>query len=581
MYHNAFLDTFCNMSVSLEIPRKKLVESYDSFKLLLDATIEAIVIFDENQRCIHANEMAMELTGYKYNELIGMQSLALIDERDHELILKRLEHDKFEAYETKLIAKNGAVLPVLIRKKKMLFLGRSIEISAIINISDIKEANEKIEYMAFYDFLTDLPNRKLMRERLSQTLKYLRRSNKFGALLFLDLDHFKKVNDSFGHENGDILLIEIAQRLNACIKKEDTVARFGGDEFVVLLSELNVDAVASAHEVDKAAQKIREIILKEIVISAPFEIIHNISCSIGIALFNANDDVDTIFQHADLAMYTAKKSGRNAIRFYNESMQKVVDEQIRIEKEIALAFKDDQLELYYQPQVNSDYDVIGFEALCRWNHPMYGLYLPDTFISICEQSGQIIELGSILIKKACEQLQAWSHDALYSQHFISVNVSVKQFEHQDFITNIKAVVQEYHFEKGRLKFELTESILLERFDEVVATMHALEELGISISLDDFGTGFSSLSYLKNLPVQQLKIDKSFVHDILEDENDKAIVKATIAIADSLGISVIAEGVETEEHVTLLSSMGCCHFQGYHFDGPLKLKEINRLHYKSC
>ncbi len=433
------------------------------------------------------------------------------------------------------------------------------------DITRHKQAEEAIHQLAYYDPLTKLPNRRFFMERVEQTLVAQERNHEGGALLFIDVDNFKDLNDSLGHAAGDQLLCQIATRLSACTRAQDTLARQGGDEFVLLLQGLSPQREEAAQQAQVVAQKV----LTHICEPYPLETqLYQTSVSIGIALFTGpNVSRDELLKQADLAMYQAKGDGRNTLCFFNTDMQAQVTARMALETDLHRALAASEFLLYYQPQVDRAGQCLGAEALVRWQHPQRGLVPPLTFIPVAEASGMILPLGRWILKEACLQLVAWSQSPDRQHQTIAVNVSARQFRQPDFVQEVQHVLLDTGANPQRLELELTESQLLDDVESVIAKMTALKALGVRFSLDDFGTGYSSLSMLKRLPLDQLKIDQSFVRDVLVDAQDASIIKAIVALGDSLGLAVIAEGVETAEHRDALLALGCTTFQGYFFGRP--------------
>ncbi|MFC5480124.1 EAL domain-containing protein [Massilia suwonensis] len=442
------------------------------------------------------------------------------------------------------------------------------------DISERKQADEKIVQLAYYDSLTRLPNRRLLYDRVQHCLGLHGRTGRTGALLFLDMDNFKDLNDSRGHAVGDQLLQQVAARLLACTRETDTVARLGGDEFVILLESSGVDEQDAQQHAEKVGQKILDA-LRE-----PFDIggiEHHASCSIGVTLCLAEKEgLDDLMRRGDLAMYEAKRQGRNTLRFFHPSMETEVTYRTEIETELRAALQHAQFVLHYQGQVDGDGILTGAEALVRWQHPTRGLIGPGGFIGIAETSGLIVPLGRWVLRTACQQLALWAATPATAHFTLAVNVSVRQFLQADFVEETLAIVRESGIDPTRLKLELTETLMIEGVEETIGKMRALREHGICFSLDDFGTGYSSLSYLKRLPLDQLKIDQSFVRDVLDDPNDASIARSVVALGKSLGLSIIAEGVETEAQRTFLAGIGCDHWQGYLFSRPVDARTLEEL-----
>ncbi len=432
----------------------------------------------------------------------------------------------------------------------------------------------ELEVMAEHDPLTGLPNRRKVMGSLSHALNSATRSGKFGALIFLDLDNFKTINDTRGHHVGDALLKQVSERLVASVRLVDLVARLGGDEFVVLLENMGEDRQSAARQADMVSQKILHRLNQPYSLG---EVEHHSTPSIGITVFSGDDkSADEIMKQADLAMYQAKDAGRNTVRFYDAAMQALLLARTALETALREGIQAGQLRLHYQAQVTSGGEVYGAEALVRWQHPERGLVPPGEFIPIAEESGLILPLGNWVLAHACEQLAAWAGDPRLAKVTLSVNVSPLQFRQTDFLDKVAFILKQTGADQRLLKLELTESVLLDELEEVVAKMHALSRLGIRLSLDDFGTGYSSLSYLKNLPLDQLKIDQSFVADLDEAGSGSAIAAVIVQLSQTLGIDVIAEGVETPSQRDELIRSGCQHFQGYLYSRPLPLADFERL-----
>jgi len=441
------------------------------------------------------------------------------------------------------------------------------------DITERKEAESQIERLAFYDMLTGLPNRRMLVDRLQRAMAVAARSGAQGALLFIDLDNFKDLNDTLGHDTGDQLLLQVAQRLKACVREADTVARFGGDEFVVLLEGLSPDAPHASAEAALVASHIATTLGKPYALGGTS---HHSTPSIGIALFGQQScSVDELLKHADLAMYQAKAAGRNTQRFFDPDMQAAVSNRSALEADLRRGLQEKELVLYYQPVVDAKGRLQGAEALVRWKHPRRGLVSPAEFIPLAEQTGLILPLGHWVLEAACAQLVAWSRSTLTRQFFLSVNVSVRQFRQPDFVERTLGILHSSGANPERLKLELTESLLLADVEDVIARMEYLRRYGVGFSLDDFGTGYSSLSYLKRLPLDQLKIDQGFVRDLQTDPNDAAIVRTILALAHSMDLAVVAEGVETTGQLEFLQRHGCQAFQGYLFGRPMPAEVLER------
>jgi diguanylate cyclase (GGDEF)-like protein/PAS domain S-box-containing protein len=443
-----------------------------------------------------------------------------------------------------------------------------------ISINERKEAEAQIERLAFYDPLTNLPNRRLFLDRLQQDLTLAARQENFGALLYLDLDHFKTINDALGHSVGDTLLQQVAKRLGLQLRAADTVARLGGDEFVILLPELDQTSDLSAKQAYKVAQKIRE------TLCIPFDLDgheYTISSSIGITLFPEPDQTtDIVLKQADSAMYKSKNDGRNTISFYVPSMQIEANARLTLEKNLRQAISQNELELYYQIQVNEQDTVIGAEALLRWNHPENGIVRPDIFIPLAEETGLIFDIGDWVLYSACQQMNQWTDDCVGKLPQLSINVSSRQFRQVDFIEKVLQIIEQTGANPNHLVLEITEGIIIENIQDTIYKMLSLKETGLSFSIDDFGVGYSSLSYLRQLPLDELKIDRTFIQDIETDPSSAAIVETIISMAQHMELGVIAEGVENQIQIEFLKNKGCLSYQGHYFSHPIPAKEFTDL-----
>jgi len=440
-----------------------------------------------------------------------------------------------------------------------------------------KAAEDEIRQLGFYDPLTGLPNRRLLSDRLQHALAAGRRNKRHGSLLFIDLDNFKAINDTLGHAKGDLLLQQVAARLSDSVRAGDTVARQGGDEFVVMLMDLSEVAQQAAMQTEAIGEKILEALTRPYQLGA--HVYHN-SASIGATLFDGQlESTDEHLKRADLAMYDAKAAGRNTLRFFEADMQAVVVLRAELETDLRHGLQKDQFLLYYQAQIDAVGNLTGAEVLLRWQHPVRGFTSPAEFIPAAEQSGLILPLGYWVLETACHQLAAWSGCAATAHLTLAVNVSARQFRQSDFTSKVVELLNRTGADPRRLKLELTESMLLDNVEQIIDKMSALKALGVGFALDDFGTGYSSLSYLKRLPLDQLKIDQSFVRDVLSDPNDTAIVRTIVALAQSLGLEVIAEGVETAPQRDFLAKHGCHAYQGYLFSKPVPLEQFESLNLK--
>lgn len=442
------------------------------------------------------------------------------------------------------------------------------------DITSRKEAEAQTQHMALHDALTGLPNRRLMNDRLIATIQRKERYPSFGAVLLMDLDHFKEVNDTLGHALGDELLRKIAQRLTQCVRKVDTVARLGGDEFVIILDRVGTDMDAAIANTKCIGEKIRT------ALAEPYQLgIHqlNVTPSLGIVLFDSyDDDSEELIKQADIALYSAKEAGRNQLCFFEMALQEETNQRALVLQELRKVLERDELRLFYQPVVDDQQNILGFEALVRWFHSEHGSISPIDFIPLAEQSGLIIPIGAWILETACWQLAQWSTDPERQNLTMAVNVSARQFNQAGFAEQVQEILTRTGARADRLRLELTESMLHDNIESTIVKMETLRKLGIRFSLDDFGTGYSSLSYLKLLPLNQLKIDKSFVDDIFDDPSHAAIARTIMALGNSLDLNVVAEGVETQQQLDWLLENGCQSFQGYFFSHPLPIAEIETL-----
>lgn len=433
------------------------------------------------------------------------------------------------------------------------------------DITERKKAEQEAQRLAFYDELTELPNRRLMRDRLQQSAKACQRHQQYAAVLLLDLDNFKEINDTRGHAQGDELLRQVSARLLAAVRQQDTVARIGGDEFVVLLQELSTDAEVALFHASEQAERIRG------TVAQPYQLEGQkitTSCSLGVVLYHSTEDPNELLKQADMALYKAKEAGRNRVHFFDPSLQAEVTERAQLLKELRDALEQQQFCLYYQPIVDKFNQITGVEALIRWQHSHRGLVMPGAFIELAEQSNLILALGQWVLDSACLQLKLWAEQPQKSFWTIAVNVSARQFHDVHFVAQVQQALAQHGANPQLLRLELTESMLHQDLDLTVQKMQTLQQMGVRFSLDDFGTGYSSLSYLKKLPLDVLKIDRSFVTDVEHNNNAAAIVRTILALAANLELSVVAEGVETEAQRACLLQAGCQAFQGYLFSKPL-------------
>ena len=537
---------------------------------------EAIVVTDRDHRILRVNRAFTRMTGYSALEVVGKTPAVLKSGRQDAAFYRdmweALHRDNYWEGELWNRRKDGQSYPEWLTITAVPDADGQVThyVGLSLDITSRKEADEKIHQLAFYDPLTKLPNRRLMQDRLQQALGSSMRHKNHGAILFIDLDNFKMLNDTRGHDMGDLLLIEAAKRLQDIVRGTDTVARLGGDEFIAILGDLSEDAQQSA----AAARDVGEKILASM--SQPF-CLQGLEChssaSIGISLFRGDEiSMDDLLKHADAAMYQAKISGHNTLRFFDPAMQTELEMRAALMDDLRQALPRQQLRLFYQIQVNEQ-GVVGAEALLRWQHPERGLVSPMAFIPLAEETGLIVPIGAWVLQTACAQLRAWQDDPLTRHLRLAVNISARQFRQPNLVEQVFEVLRKTGVDPVKLEFELTESLMLDNVADGIVKMQALRDAGIRFSLDDFGTGQSSLSYLKRLPLDQIKIDQSFVRDITTDPNDAAIVRTIIGMAKNLGLNVIAEGVETEQQRDFLDRNGCNAYQGYLFGKPVPIEEF--------
>ena len=540
---------------------------------------EGIAITDAKGATLNVNQSFTKITGYSLEEMVGRSPDVMKSDRQapgqiHAMRRSLSEHGAWQG-ELWGRRKSGEDFPEWIRITAVSNEAGRIT-NYVVSFSDItqrKHYEETIHKLAFYDALTGQPNRTLLMDRLKQAMTASHRSRSFGAVLFIDLDNFKTLNDTLGHDKGDLLLQQVAQRLVACVREGDTVARLGGDEFVVVLGSLDSTAAEAATQTETVAEKILAGLHQPYWLG---HVSYRSSASIGATLYRGHEtSIDDLLKQADLAMYKSKETGRNSLHFFDPAMQTVVLERAALEEGLRKAIVENQFLVHYQPQVDATGRVAGAEALVRWLHPARGMVSPAEFIPLAEETGLILPLGHWVMETVCAQLSAWSPRPDLADLSIAVNVSARQFSLPNFVEQVTALVDHHGIPAGRLKLELTESLLLEDAEAIIAKMTALKGRGVGFSLDDFGTGYSSLSYLKRLPLDQLKIDQSFVRDVLVDPNDAAIARTIVALARSLGLAVIAEGVETEGQRDFLASEGCLSYQGYLFSRPVPVEAFER------
>ena len=571
---------FQYISIRTDITQRKR----DEEELLVAAaafeTHDAILITDAQSNIIRVNHAFTEITGYTAEEVLGKNpSIMSSGKHDQAFYIKmwqQLLHAGSWSGEIWDKRKNGKVYPkwMTITAVKNVRQETTQYVAIFSDITERKRIEEEIRNLAFYDVLTQLPNRRLLLERLRAALSASTRHRDYGALLFLDMDRFKVLNDTLGHDYGDLMLIEVANRIKSCVREMDTVARLGGDEFVVLIEGVSHDEQDASRKVGTVAEKIRE------ALAAPYvfkEHQYHSSPSIGITLYRDNtESVDVLLQHADLAMYQAKKGGRNAVCFFDPVMQDNSERHDELENDLHNAVERGELRLYYQVQVDNEQCPIGAEALLRWEHPQRGLVMPDQFIPVAEESALILDISRWVLDEACTQLRLWRDNERMRRLTLTVNVSTKQFAQPNFVEQVAAVIEQHQIDPSRLKLELTEGVISSDLTGTVEKMRALRELGVVLSMDDFGTVYSSLYYLKQLSSEQLKIHRDVVQGVTTRGNDAQLVGALVDLARNMKLQIFAEGVETEAQFAFLKNHDCKSYQGFLFSKPVPLDELQAM-----
>jgi diguanylate cyclase (GGDEF)-like protein/PAS domain S-box-containing protein len=573
---------FNGMAENLDQTLSELRRTSEELRIAATAfeSEEAMVVTDSRQVILRVNRAFVHITGYPSAEALGQTPRMLqsgpVDESAYRKIWESVAADKFWQGEVWYRHRSGRAYLVWQSISAVVAPDGHIShyVVAFSDISQRKEAEEQIRNLAFFDSLTQLPNRRLLIDRLGLALATAARHHRHGALLFLDLDYFKLLNDTEGHEAGDQLLIEVAQRLRSCIREGDTVARLGGDEFVVMLEDLSEEEAEAATQAEKVAEKILESSAQPFALKGRE---HHCTLSIGIGLFNANHQgVEELLRRADVAMYQAKANGRNTFCFFDPQMQEALMARAAMENDLRRVVAQGQLILHYQPQLDDDFHVTGAEALLRWEHPLRGLVPPAEFIPLAEETGLIIPIGRWVMETACKQLRVWQENELTKKLMLAVNVSARQFHQPDFVDQVRQILEDTGADPHRLKLELTESVIIDDIADTIEKMKTLKSLGVGFSMDDFGTGYSSLSYLRRLPLDQLKIDRSFINQLESSTGDAVIVQTIIGMARSLGLDVIAEGVEKEGQRQFLSRNDCPEFQGFLFSQPVPVSVFETM-----
>jgi len=527
------------------------------------------------QKIVFLNDAFTRITGLPVDQLNGVSPFELLQEATPGRELERIK-DAFQRMlpikaEVVTVSQDGVGISLEMDAVPLPDKGGRVTqwVAVLRDITERKQADAQIRQLAYYDTMTGLPNRLLLQEKLAAHVRKAMRRETGGALLFIDIDNFKTLNDTHGHDVGDALLVEVAKRIRQSVRRLDTVSRLGGDEFVVVLDSLHHDAGQAEKQARRVCEKIVAAFKK------PFNLKHYqhyTTPSIGVVLFDPEhlSQTDELLRRADMAMYKAKEAGRNGYQFFDTQMETELRQRVALETDLHAAIEKQEFILHFQPQYNQGHEIVGAEALVRWQHPVRGLIMPGQFISLAESTGQIVALGQWVLQEACYMLQHWASQPSLRHLVLSVNVSPKQYLQPNFVAEVQQMLADSGINPGNLKLELTESMLVDNVEDIIAKMAVLRQLGVCFSLDDFGTGYSSLSYLKRLPFDQLKIDQSFVRDMLNGHDHESIVNAIISLAQSLKLEILAEGVETEAQLNVLKDLGCEIFQGYYFTKPLAL-----------
>lgn len=542
-------------------------------------TPDAIVVTDRDGAILRVNEAFTKITGYSAEDMAGKNTRILNSGRHTEGFFREMwgaiNRDGQWSGEIWNKRKNGEIYPewLTITSIKDAHGLVAYYVGTFIDISIRKKTEANNYQLAFYDHLTNLPNRRLLLDRLWHAQAASERNKLFGALLFLDLDNFKTINDTLGHGAGDLLLVEAAKRISDTVRSTDTVSRIGGDEFIILLEGVNANRALAAGYAKMVGSKLLETLEKSYELHGK-EV--NSPASIGVTIFQGREfGFDELLKQSDVAMYESKKAGRNALRFFDQDMQLAIEKKAQMGFDLRAALKRNELIVHFQKRVNRLGQVMGAEVLLRWQHPERGLVPPGEFIPIAEDTGMIVPIGLWVLEKACNQLKAWEKKDVTRRLSLSVNISAKEFKQENFVEMVKSILVKTGANPYLLELEITESLLVEDVDSSIIKMRTLKEIGLTFALDDFGTGYSSLSYLKRLPLDMLKIDQSFVRDLGKDENNEIIVQTIIQMGQNLGIEVIAEGVEEEMQRVIIEHLGCDNFQGYLFGAPQPIEIFER------
>ena len=565
------------------LAERVLHEQDKKLKAIIDGALDAIVTINNAGECVEFNPAAEQIFGYKKEQVLGeLLSKMIIPPQ-----LRKFHDDGYRQYaftgekpifnqriEITAMRADSSEFPVELTLIALEEGGLSLVTGFIRDISEQKKARQEIERFAYYDVLTGLPNRRLLADRFQRAALISQRARSYCALVFIDLDNFKLLNDAKGHDVGDLLLIEVANRIKNVIRACDTVARLGGDEFVVIVENLDTHQNVAYQQVSEITQKILAELSKSYYLGL-FEF--NTSASLGVTLFHDNQlDFEEHLKHADIAMYQSKVAGRNICRFYDKSVQERIEKALSMESALSIALNNQEFHLNYQSIVDVDENVVAAEVLLRWTHPVMGNISPAEFIPIAERDNQIIKIGHWVLQQTCQQIQAWESHPQLNKIRLLVNVSAKQFSYIHFIQELGEILETTGIDPALLKLELTETAVVDNIEDVINKMKELRQMGIGVSLDDFGTGHSSLVYLKKLPVAQIKIDQSFVHDALTDASGAAIIQMVVTMGKAIQCDIVAEGVEQLEQFELLKSFGCRYFQGTYFSKPVAASGFERL-----
>ncbi|OLS62201.1 EAL domain-containing protein [Pseudomonas putida] len=577
----------CSVTTLRDITQQQRAEaalkaSEEKFAKAFHSSPDAISISElQTGRYLEVNDGFCRLTGYSAGEVLGRSANQIgfwADDKQHEMLVAELQQrERVHHREMLGRSKSGDLLTLEVSVEPITLNETDCLLLTARDVSQLKNAQAQIRHLAYHDPLTNLPNRALLMDRLSQQIALLKRHNLRGALLFLDLDHFKHINDSLGHPVGDTVLKIITARLEASVRLEDTVARLGGDEFVVLLSGLQGSREEVTEQVQELADTLRQLLAEPMSLDGQRL---QVTPSIGVALIPDHGSTPAdLLKRADIALYRAKDSGRNTTQLFHTTMQKAASERLRMESDLRMALTRGELALHFQPQVDArDNRIVGAEVLLRWHHPLLGQQPPAQFIQVLEESGLILEVGNWILDEACDACSHMLQDQLIDAEDFSlcVNISPRQFRQNDFVQRVRRSLDDYRLPYRMLKLEITEGIVIQNLEDTISKMRELKALGVGFAMDDFGTGYSSLTYLKRLPVDTLKIDQSFVRDAPVDPNDAEIVRAIVAMARSLDLTVIAEGVELSEQLEFLERQGCFLYQGYLHSRPLPLGDFRAI-----